>query len=95
MPRMSEQRGNQAKHPIAIVVERTGLTYMLAENYCFIRSNLMVENMASRGLFGKLTYLEGAYLHDCRKLLHDTNGDGYPEMVEVDARRITAALSRG
>lgn len=55
-------------------VERTGRTYMLAENYCFMRPNLMIEHMAAQGLFGRLTHLEGAYLHDCRHLLHD--GDG-------------------
>lgn len=55
-------------------VERSGLTYMLAENYCYMRPNLMVENIASQGLFGRITHLEGAYIHDCRKLLHYPDG---------------------
>jgi len=29
--------------------EETGLTYMLAENYCYMRPNMMVLNMASGG----------------------------------------------
>lgn len=55
-------------------VERTGYVYMLAENYCFMRPNLMVENMAARGLFGRVTHAEGGYLHDCRQLLHHRDG---------------------
>ncbi|MGD7707344.1 Gfo/Idh/MocA family protein [Microlunatus sp. Y2014] len=56
-------------------VERTGRTYMLAENYCFMRPNLLVRNLAANGVLGRLTYLEGAYLHDCRHLMHDPAGN--------------------
>jgi len=56
-------------------VERTGRTYMMAENYCFSRPNLMVENLAARGCFGRVVHLEGAYLHDCRSLLHRPGGE--------------------
>ncbi len=55
-------------------VDHTGLTYMLAENYCFMRPNLMVENMVADGLFGQLTHLEGGYLHDTRALLYHPDG---------------------
>jgi predicted dehydrogenase len=55
-------------------VERTGLTYMLAENYCFMRPNMMVQNMIQQGIFGQITHVEGAYLHDCRKLTHYSDG---------------------
>lgn len=30
-------------------VERTGLTYMMAENYCYIRPVMMVQNMVEQG----------------------------------------------
>jgi predicted dehydrogenase len=50
-------------------VEKTGLVYMLAENYCYMRPNMMVLNMVQRGVFGELMYAEGAYIHDCRDLL--------------------------
>jgi predicted dehydrogenase len=73
-------------------VERTGVTYMLAENCCYGRHSTMVLNMVERGLFGELTYAEGAYIHDCRELLfskdgtptwrglirHRTDGNTYP-----------------
>jgi len=56
-------------------VERTGLVYMLAENYCYMRPNMMVRNMAQQGVFGQITYAEGAYVHDCRHLLYTDDGE--------------------
>lgn len=54
-------------------VERSGRVYMMAENYCYMRPNRMVLNMVHHGLFGELTYAEGAYIHDCRNLLLDSH----------------------
>jgi len=56
-------------------VEKSGLPYMLAENYCYMRPNRMVLNMAQQGVFGRMTYAEGAYIHDCRSLLYDKAGN--------------------
>lgn len=56
-------------------VEQSGLTYMMAENYCFMRPNMMVLHMAQQGLFGDITFVEGAYLHDCRELTHYPDGE--------------------
>jgi predicted dehydrogenase len=55
-------------------VERTGLTYMLSENFCYMRPNMMVQNMIQNGVFGQITHVEGAYLHDVRKLTHYADG---------------------
>lgn len=55
-------------------VRASGRVYMMAENYCFMRPNLMVENIAEQGLFGHVTHLEGAYVHDCRTLYHHDDG---------------------
>jgi predicted dehydrogenase len=55
-------------------VERTGLKYMMSENYCFSRSNLMVNHMAQQGLFGEITHVEGGYIHDLRHLIHHPDG---------------------
>ncbi len=55
-------------------VERTGLKYMMSENYCFSRSNLMIEHMARQGLFGEITHVEGGYIHDLRHLIHYPDG---------------------
>ncbi|MCL4859440.1 MAG: Gfo/Idh/MocA family oxidoreductase [Caldilineaceae bacterium] len=73
-------------------VEQTGRTYMLAENYCYMRPNRMVLNMAQQGVFGEITFAEGGYIHDCRYLIFNAdgsttwrgemrrifNGNGYP-----------------
>jgi len=56
-------------------VEKTGLVYMLAENYCYMRSNMMILNMVGKGVFGEITYAEGAYIHDCRSLAFDSKGN--------------------
>lgn len=55
-------------------VEKTKRKYMLAENYCFMRSNLMVLNIVRHGLFGELIHAEGAYLHDYKHRTHDGRG---------------------
>lgn len=55
-------------------VEQTGLTYMMAENCVFTRSNMMVARMAHSGIFGELSFAEGAYIHDVRNLMHDAEG---------------------
>jgi predicted dehydrogenase len=73
-------------------VERSGRTYMLAENYCYMRPNMLVRNMVAEDVFGPCTYAEGAYIHDTRNLLfgpdgaltwrgelaRDLNGNTYP-----------------
>lgn len=55
-------------------VEQTKLTYMMAENYCYMRPNMLILNMIQQGCFGKITHLEGGYMHDCRKLTHFEDG---------------------
>ncbi|HEX6971659.1 MAG TPA: Gfo/Idh/MocA family oxidoreductase [Limnochordia bacterium] len=56
-------------------VERTGVTYMMAENYCYMRPNMMVLHMVRRGLFGEITHAEGAYIHDTRDLAFTPEGE--------------------
>lgn len=43
-------------------------TYMMAENYCYIRTNVAVREMARRGLFGDVYFAEGAYIHELKGL---------------------------
>jgi len=73
-------------------VERSGLTYVMAENYCFMRDVMMVQEMVRRGVFGEITFAQGSYIHDCRDLYftpegeltwrgqirHGRNGNTYP-----------------
>ena len=44
-------------------VERTGMKYMLAENYPFMTSNLEVDRVCKSGTLGKILYTEGEYNH--------------------------------
>ena len=55
-------------------VEKSGLVYMRAENYCYSRTNMMVLNMAQQGVFGEITYAEGGYIHDTRDLVLTPDG---------------------
>src|SRR6267378_5325902 len=49
---------------------------MLAENYRFIDDIELVNRMADDGRFGRMSFGEGEYLHDCRDLA--LNSDGTP-----------------
>ncbi len=42
--------------------------YMMAENYCYMESNVLIRDLVRRGLFGEVYYAEGEYLHDLKDL---------------------------
>lgn len=46
----------------------SGRIYMMAENYTYIRSNVIVRNLVAQGLFGTPYYAEGEYLHELKGL---------------------------
>jgi len=53
------------------VVEATKASkamYMMAENYTYIKSNVLVRALAQQGLFGETYYAEGEYLHELKEL---------------------------
>jgi predicted dehydrogenase len=60
---------------LVAAVERSGLTYMMAENYCFMEPILQVQQMVEDGLFGDLVHASGSYIHDCRALFFTESGD--------------------
>lgn len=47
--------------------EKTGTPYMLAENCCWNKSELLATSMARKGLFGTIVHCSGSYSHDLRK----------------------------
>ena len=49
-------------------VEKSGKTYMYAENYCYIPYCQLVREMVRKGMFGDVYYGEGEYLHNVRSL---------------------------
>ena len=55
-------------------VEETGAGYFMAENYCFMRPNLLVLNMVEKGVFGALTFSECGYIHEARNLQFNADG---------------------
>jgi predicted dehydrogenase len=55
-------------------VKASGRTYMLSENYCYIRDNVLVRELARKGMFGDLYFGEGEYLHDVKDLHHHADG---------------------
>jgi predicted dehydrogenase len=62
--------------------------YMMAENYTYIRANVLVREIARHGLFGTPYYAEGEYIHELKGLNEITkwrrrwqtgiNGNTYP-----------------
>ena len=56
-------------------VKRSGRTYMMAENYCYMEPILQVQQMVEQGVFGELVFASGAYIHDCRSLVFTPEGD--------------------
>lgn len=69
-------------------VEETGRTYMMAENYCYIRTNVLVRELVRRGFFGEVYFGVGEYIHELKELNERTpwrrvwqtgrNGNTYP-----------------
>lgn len=46
--------------------------FMMAENYCYLRENVLVREIARRGLFGAMYFGEGAYIHELKALNETT-----------------------
>jgi predicted dehydrogenase/GNAT superfamily N-acetyltransferase len=51
---------------------RSKAIYMMAENYTYIKSNMIIKEMVHQGLFGQVYYAEGEYLHELKQLNEDT-----------------------
>jgi predicted dehydrogenase/GNAT superfamily N-acetyltransferase len=46
--------------------------YMMGENYTYMRPNVLVRELCRQGLFGKLYYAQGEYLHEVKALSEQT-----------------------
>jgi len=49
-------------------VEKTGLTYAYAENYCFFNTTYEMKRRYQAGDIGEFMYGEGEYVHDCSSI---------------------------
>jgi predicted dehydrogenase len=61
-------------YELLAAVRSSDTVYMMAENCCYTRANLIVREMARAGLFGDLYFGEGEYLHELHRLHHDAQG---------------------
>ncbi len=61
-------------HALVEAVRTSGQTYTMAENYIFSEENLIVQEMAHRGLFGDVYFGEGEYVHDVKSYHHFADG---------------------
>jgi predicted dehydrogenase len=52
-----------------VAAERaSSATFMMAENYCYMRPNALVKAIARAGLFGEMYFAEGEYIHELKEL---------------------------
>jgi len=56
-------------------VESSSAQYMMAENLCYQKSNILIRNMVQQGVFGDIYFGEGEYVHDIKSLHHDGQGN--------------------
>lgn len=63
---------------VVAAVERSGLKYMLAENYIWMDWCTSLLEMADAGRFGDIVYAEGDYTHDCRDAMLVDEGRSVP-----------------
>lgn len=53
---------------LVAAAERSSAVYMMAENYTYIKSNVLVRELVRQGLLGQVYYAEGEYLHELKEL---------------------------
>ncbi|MGQ9554834.1 MAG: Gfo/Idh/MocA family protein [Anaerolineae bacterium] len=54
--------------------KKSSAVYMMAENYIYMKPNVLVRAMVDAGLFGEVYYAEGEYLHELSVLHHTAEG---------------------
>lgn len=64
----------QASQLVAAVRGSTA-KFMMSENYCYLRENLIIGSMVKEGLFGELYFGEGEYLHEMKTWHTTPTGD--------------------
>jgi predicted dehydrogenase len=57
---------------LVLACRRSRARYMMAENYAYMKPNVLVRELARQGLFGELYYAEGAYIHELKGLNEQT-----------------------
>jgi len=57
---------------LVCAARRSKACYMMAENYTYMKNNVLVRQLVERGFFGELYYGEGAYIHELKQLNEST-----------------------
>ena len=90
---------------------RSKAAYMMAENFTYMKPNVLVRELVRRGFFGEIYYAEGAYIHELKGLNEITrwrrrwqtgiNGSTYPThslgpvLTWFEGQRVTAVCAMG
>jgi len=53
---------------LVVACKKSSAIYMMAENYTYMRPNVLVRALVKEGLFGDVYYAEGEYLHELKEL---------------------------
>ena len=62
---------------IVNAVKRTGMSYMMAENYCYFHYVREWKKLIDQGKLGQIVYAEGEYIHEILHLLVDDKTGNY------------------
>jgi predicted dehydrogenase len=54
--------------------KKSSAVYMMAENYIYMKPNVLVQAMVEAGVFGETYYAEGEYIHELSSLHHLPSG---------------------
>ena len=57
---------------LVLACEKSEAVYMMAENYTYMRQNVLVRELVRQELFGEIYYAEGEYIHELKKMNEDT-----------------------
>lgn len=57
---------------LVAAAQKSQAVYMMAENYTYMKPNVLVRELVRQGLFGRPYYAEGEYIHELKKLNEDT-----------------------
>lgn len=60
--------GMEEAQALVRAAKASSARYMMAENYTYIRPNVLIRELAHQGLFGELYFGEGAYIHELKGL---------------------------
>jgi predicted dehydrogenase len=83
---------------LVLAAKSSSATYMMAENYCYMRPNVIVREIARAGLFGEVYFGEGEYVHELKGLNEITTWRTHslgPCLQWFEGQRVTSVMCAG